>query len=82
MILALSEPLWIRFHSNSDIDRLAWENSRLAEWETYFSKYGRSSTMYRTRDLYDLLLQGIPESLRNELWLIFSGAIHEVRFDR
>ena len=34
--------------------------------------------MYRTNNLYDLLFQGIPDSLRNELWLIFSGAVYDV----
>lgn len=34
--------------------------------------------MYRTPELYELILQGIPASLRNELWLIFSGAVYEV----
>ena len=36
--------------------------------------------MYRTKELYELLFQGIPNSLRNELWLMFSGAGYEVRF--
>jgi len=35
--------------------------------------------MYRTNELYELIYQGIPDSLRNELWLLFSGAIHDVR---
>ena len=34
--------------------------------------------MYRTNELYELIFQGIPDSLRNELWLVFTGAIHGV----
>ncbi len=34
--------------------------------------------MYRTDELRELMLQGIPDSLRNELWLTFSGAIYDV----
>lgn len=29
--------------------------------------------MYRTSKTRDLVLKGIPESLRGELWLLFSG---------
>jgi hypothetical protein len=36
--------------------------------------------MYRTNELYELIFQGIPNSLRNELWLIFSGAIYDVSY--
>lgn len=34
--------------------------------------------MYRTNELYELIFQGLPDSLRRELWFIFSGAIHDV----
>ena len=34
--------------------------------------------MYRTHHIYDLILKGVPESLRGELWLIFSGSVNEV----
>lgn len=33
--------------------------------------------MYRTTELYELILEGLPDKFRSELWLIFSGAIHE-----
>ena len=36
--------------------------------------------MYRTHHIYDLILKGVPESLRGELWFIFSGAANEVYF--
>lgn len=29
--------------------------------------------MYRTEKTRDLVLKGIPESMRGELWLLFSG---------
>ena len=35
-------------------------------------------SMYRTHDLQQLILGGIPEELRAEMWLVASGAIHEV----
>jgi TBC1 domain family member 8/9 len=33
--------------------------------------------MLRTSDAANLVLEGIPEDLRQELWMVFSGAIHE-----
>ena len=34
--------------------------------------------MYRTVKTHDLILKGVPDSLRAEVWLIFSGAINQV----
>jgi hypothetical protein len=34
--------------------------------------------MYRTVKTHELVLKGIPDSLRAEIWLIFSGAVTEV----
>ena len=35
--------------------------------------------MYRTRGFRDLILKGIPGCHRKEIWMIASGAIHDVR---
>ena len=35
--------------------------------------------MYRTVKTQDLILKGVPDSLRAEVWLIFSGAINQVQ---
>lgn len=42
-------------------------------WNIHFSEYGRGVCMYRTAKTRDLVLKGIPEGLRGELWLLFSG---------
>jgi len=34
--------------------------------------------MYRTVKTHDLILKGVPDSLRAEVWLIFSGAVNQV----
>lgn len=34
--------------------------------------------MYRTHKTQDLVLKGLPEKYRGEIWLLFSGAINEV----
>lgn len=38
----------------------------------------RGVCMYRTVKTQDLILKGVPDSLRAEVWLIFSGAINQV----
>lgn len=42
-------------------------------WSIHFFEYGRGMCMYRTARTRELVLKGIPESLRGELWLLFSG---------
>ena len=53
------------------------ESFKEAEWLRHFSEYGRGVSMYRTTELYELILEGLPDKFRSELWLIFSGAVHE-----
>ncbi|GAB6031060.1 TBC1 domain member 9 [Chamberlinius hualienensis] len=48
-------------------------------WKMYFSDYGRGIEMYRTPEMQELIIKGIPDSLRGELWMICSGAINELR---
>lgn len=43
-------------------------------WEDHFSEFGRGVNMFRTEKIQKLVAMGIPESLRGELWMIFSGA--------
>lgn len=44
-------------------------------WHIHFFEYGRGVCMYRTARTRALVLKGIPESLRGELWLLFSGEL-------
>lgn len=71
----LSSPLYHQY----DPDLTEEENKRVTAWRTHWNVYGRGVTMYRTNELYELIFQGIPKSLREELWFVFSGAIHDVR---
>lgn len=45
------------------------------KWEEYFSEFGRGISMYRTADARELVLAGMPDDLRSELWLVYSGKI-------
>lgn len=51
----------------------AKEKMKEESWNIHFFEYGRGMCMYRTGKTRELVLKGIPESLRGELWLLFSG---------
>ena len=46
-------------------------------WTEVFSEFGRGVTMYRTNDLHRLVTRGIPDHIRPEMWMIFSGGLNE-----
>jgi hypothetical protein len=54
-------------------EKKAQESIKEANWQKHFSDYGRGISFYRTTELYELILDGIPDKYRCELWLIFSG---------
>ncbi|XP_068134501.1 TBC1 domain family member 9B isoform X2 [Hyperolius riggenbachi] len=57
-----------------------WAKEKMKEesWNIHFFEYGRGMCMYRTSKTRELVLKGIPEGLRGELWLLFSGASNEM----
>jgi hypothetical protein len=42
-------------------------------WELHFAEYGRGVSMYRTTEISKLVLRGVPDRLRREMWMSFSG---------
>jgi len=59
------------------VDRMS-EATKEILWEKHFSNFGRGVSMFRTQELYgDLLIKGIPDKLRCEVWMTLSGAVHE-----
>lgn len=54
------------------------ETEKEKQWEEHFAEYGRGLCTYRTSKAQELVLAGIPDSLRGELWMLYSGAIHEL----
>ncbi|KAM4826775.1 TBC1 domain family member 9B isoform 2-T2 [Thomomys bottae] len=70
------------FQKNSPVEELgakgAKEKMKEESWNIHFFEYGRGMCMYRTARTRELVLKGIPESLRGELWLLFSGAWNEM----
>uniref|UniRef100_A0A3Q2DEG5 TBC1 domain family member 8B n=1 Tax=Cyprinodon variegatus TaxID=28743 RepID=A0A3Q2DEG5_CYPVA len=47
-------------------------------WEEHFAEFGRGVHMFRTEKIQKLVAMGIPESLRGELWMVFSDACSEL----
>ncbi|XP_048459441.1 TBC1 domain family member 9B [Rhincodon typus] len=58
--------------------KMAKEKMKEESWNIHFFEFGRGICMYRTSKTRDLVLKGMPESLRGELWLLFSGALNEM----
>uniref|UniRef100_A0A667ZCT5 TBC1 domain family member 9B n=1 Tax=Myripristis murdjan TaxID=586833 RepID=A0A667ZCT5_9TELE len=56
----------------------AKEKMKEEAWNIHFFEFGRGVCMYRTSRTRELVLNGIPERLRGELWLLFSGAQNEM----
>lgn len=56
----------------------AYEKQSLLQWNHYFNFFGRGSTVIRTRALFDLILSGIPTTLRRTIilflffWVFFN----------
>lgn len=48
------------------------------QWELHFDEFGRGISMYRTTDIAKLVLHGVPDSLRRDVWMAFSGAANEM----
>lgn len=57
--------------------KLAKEFLKEQAWKIHFAEYGQGICMYRTEKTRELVLKGIPERMRGELWLLLSGAINE-----
>ena len=51
------------------------QKAKEKQWELHFGEYGRGITIYRTVDTAKLVIQGVPQTLRGEVWLTFSGKI-------
>ncbi|XP_063169777.1 TBC1 domain family member 8B [Candoia aspera] len=76
-----TEALMTVFHPQ-DVENLdpkmLKEKMKEQSWNILFIECGRGVSMFRTRKTRDLILRGIPEVLRGELWLLFSGAVNDM----
>ncbi|GFO20932.1 TBC1 domain family member 9 [Plakobranchus ocellatus] len=77
------QPALLSLFSHSEGQELspqkeAQEAAKKNLWELHLAEYGRGMCMYRTHNTQDLVLKGIPDSLRGEMWMVFSGALNEM----
>uniref|UniRef100_A0A8C0BAJ5 TBC1 domain family member 8B n=1 Tax=Buteo japonicus TaxID=224669 RepID=A0A8C0BAJ5_9AVES len=54
------------------------EKMKEQSWNILFVERGHGVSMFRTKKTRDLVVRGIPEALRGELWLLFSGAVNDM----
>jgi hypothetical protein len=54
-------------------EAVAKQEAKEKLWELHFAEYGRGVSMYRTTEVSKLVLQGVPDRLRREVWMSFSG---------
>uniref|UniRef100_A0A8D3CZ47 TBC1 domain family member 8B n=1 Tax=Scophthalmus maximus TaxID=52904 RepID=A0A8D3CZ47_SCOMX len=76
-----TEALMTVFHPQ-DVENLdpkmLKEKMKEQSWNIHFSEYGRGTSMFFTRKTRDLIVRGVPEALRGELWMLFSGAVNDM----
>ena len=70
---SLQPPLMKLFKAPLSAEAAAKQEAKEKEWELHFSEYGRGMTIYRTVETAKLVIAGIPQNLRGEVWLTFSG---------
>ncbi|KAG7166769.1 TBC1 domain family member 9-like, partial [Homarus americanus] len=70
-------PLRALYSGLDDVEEEELEQRKETLWERHWGEYGRGVSMYRTVETLRLVLDGLPDTVRREVWLIFSGAINE-----
>ncbi|KAM8975263.1 TBC1 domain family member 8 [Pelodytes ibericus] len=78
MLSTNAEALMAIFHqTGTESPEAGMSREQIKEhlWNDHFTEYGRTVCMFRTEKIRKLVAMGIPESLRGELWLVFSDAV-------
>ncbi|KAG9508510.1 TBC1 domain family member 9, partial [Fragariocoptes setiger] len=66
------------FPTQVNPELLARESVKSDLWNLHFMDHGSGTSTYRTLKARELVLMGIPENLRSQLWMLYSGAINEL----
>ncbi|RWS27291.1 hypothetical protein B4U80_07050 [Leptotrombidium deliense] len=75
----LEMPLSTLFPMSVEPEAQAKEAVKLKLWDLHFIDYGRGLSTYRTSKARELVMKGIPDKYRGELWMLYSGAINELQ---
>lgn len=70
-------PLMTLFPLSNIPEVIKKQRTKEKQWELHFNTYGRGISMYRTTEVAALVLDGIPDNLRMDIWMAFSGAANE-----
>ncbi|XP_051791145.1 TBC1 domain family member 8B isoform X2 [Erpetoichthys calabaricus] len=76
-----TEALMNVFHpqDSENLDpKMLKEKMKEQSWNIHFAEFGRGVSMFRTKKTRELIIRGVPEALRGELWLLFSGAVNDM----
>ncbi|MEE6496848.1 hypothetical protein FKM82_002506 [Ascaphus truei] len=76
-----TEALMTVFHPQDaeNLDpKMLKEKMKEQSWNMLFTECGRGVSMFRTKRTRNMVVRGIPETLRGELWLLFSGAVNDM----
>uniref|UniRef100_A0AAY4B1P1 TBC1 domain family member 8B n=1 Tax=Denticeps clupeoides TaxID=299321 RepID=A0AAY4B1P1_9TELE len=66
-------------HDAENLDpKMLKEKMKEQSWQIHFAEYGRGTSMFCTKKTRDLIVRGVPEMLRGELWMLFSGAVNDM----
>ncbi|XP_076653939.1 TBC1 domain family member 8/9 isoform X1 [Halictus rubicundus] len=71
-------PLMTLFKAPLSSEAALKQEAKEKQWELHFAEFGRGITMYRTTETATLIIQGLPQTLRGEVWLTFSGALNDM----
>ena len=66
-------PLMTLFPLNIIPEVIKKQDEKIKKWEMHFNTYGRGISMYKTTEVAKLVLEGIPDGLRMDIWMTFSG---------
>ncbi len=75
---SIQPPLGSLFPLPLEAEAAIKQEVKLNLWNVHFSDFGRGISMYRTHATRELVIKGLPDKYRGELWMVYSGAINEL----
>jgi len=66
----------IKYGSSTCSETTVDEMDQECDWVDYFAMYGRDACMIKTTLLQTLVMRGIPDSFRPQLWMVLSGGLY------